>query len=179
VITILLKVARTGLVSEPAPEPRADWREHAGRIEARILSILGRALVIRHVDAGSCNGCELELHALNNPYYNLEGLGIRFAASPRHADMLLVTGPVSRNMERALRIAYEAMPEPRLVVAVGDCGRDGGIFGEGYATCGGVARILPVDVTIPGCPPPPAAVLQGILTAVSSAERQRGSQAGE
>ena len=178
-IPILLKIARVGLVSEPSPEARAEWREQAGRIEARILSILGRALVIRHVDAGSCNGCELELHALNNPYYNLEGLGIRFAASPRHADMLLVTGPVSRNMERALAIAYEAMPDPKLVVAVGDCGRDGGIFGEGYATCGGVSRVLPVDVTIPGCPPPPLAVLQGILAAVSTLERERGSQAVE
>jgi Ni,Fe-hydrogenase III small subunit len=179
VIPILLKIARTGLVSEPSPEARAEWREQAGRIEASILSILGRALVIRHVDAGSCNGCELELHALNNPYYNLEGLGMRFAASPRHADMLLVTGPVSRNMERALRIAYEAMPEPKLVVAVGDCGRDGGIFGESYATCGGVARVIPVDVVVPGCPPPPLAVLQGILTAVSALERERGSQAVE
>jgi Ni,Fe-hydrogenase III small subunit len=98
--------------------------------------------VIRQVDAGSCNGCELEIHALNNPYYNLEGLGIRFAASPRHADLLLVTGPVTRNMEQPLRIAYEAMPDPKLVVAVGDCGRDGGIFGEGYATCGGVGRVI-------------------------------------
>lgn len=178
-ITILLKIARTGLVSEPAPEARADWREHAAAIEGRILRILGRALVIRHVDAGSCNGCELELHALNNPYYNLEGLGIRFAASPRHADMLLVTGPVSRNMEQALRIAYDAMPDPKLVVAVGDCGRDGGIFGEGYATCGGVGRVIPVDVTVPGCPPPPAAVLQGILAALSTLEREARSQAGE
>jgi Ni,Fe-hydrogenase III small subunit len=178
-IPILLRIARTGLVSEPSPEARAEWRTRASTIERRILEILGRALVIRHVDAGSCNGCELELHALNNPYYNLEGLGIRFAASPRHADMLLVTGPVSRNMERALRIAYEAMPDPKLVVAVGDCGKDGGIFGTGYATCGGVANVIPVDVTVPGCPPPPLAVLQGILTAVSAMEREPGSQASE
>jgi len=178
-ITILMKIARTGLVSEPAPLPREEWRERAAQVEARILAILGRALVIRHVDAGSCNGCELELHALNNPYYNLEGLGIRFAASPRHADLLLVTGPVSRNMERALRIAYEAMPDPKLVVAVGDCGRDGGIFGEGYATVGGVSRVIPVDVTVPGCPPPPAAVLQGILAAVERLEREPASQAGQ
>ncbi|HEX5129339.1 MAG TPA: formate hydrogenlyase [Usitatibacter sp.] len=178
-IPILLRIARTGLVSEPSPEAREEWRTRSATIERRILEILGRALVIRHVDAGSCNGCELELHALSNPYYNLEGMGIRFAASPRHADMLLVTGPVSRNMERALRIAYEAMPHPKLVVAVGDCGKDGGIFGKGYATCGGVANVIPVDVTVPGCPPPPLAVLQGILTAVSAAEREPGSQAGK
>jgi len=127
-----------------------------------------RALTIREVDAGSCNGCELEIHALNNPYYNLEGLGIKFVASPRHADMLLVTGPVSRHMEQALRRTYDATPAPKLVVAVGDCGGCGGIFGESYATVGGVARVIPVDVTVPGCPPPPAAVLQGILTAVST-----------
>ncbi|HET7731155.1 MAG TPA: formate hydrogenlyase [Usitatibacter sp.] len=167
-IPILRQIARTGFLTEDAPGARDEWRTRAPAIEAEILRILGRALVIRHVDAGSCNGCELELHALNNPYYNIEGLGIRFAASPRHADMLLVTGPVSRNMERALRIAYDAVPDPKLVVAVGDCGRDGGIFGEGYATCGGVARVIPVDVTVPGCPPPPLAVLQGILTAISS-----------
>jgi Ni,Fe-hydrogenase III small subunit len=167
-IPILLKILKTGIVSEPAPAVREEWRSRAATIENEILRILGRALVIRHVDAGSCNGCELELHALNNPYYNIEGLGIRFAASPRHADMLLVTGPVSRNMEAALRIAYEAMPDPKLVVAVGDCGHDGGIFGHGYATCGGVSKVIPVDVTVPGCPPPPAAVLQGILTAISA-----------
>jgi Ni,Fe-hydrogenase III small subunit len=178
-IPILLRIARTGLVSEPSPEARLEWRTGAATIERRILGILGRALVIRHVDAGSCNGCELELHALNNPYYNLEGLGVRFAASPRHADMLLVTGPVSRNMEQALRIAYDAMPDPKLVVAVGDCGRDGGIFGTSYATCGGVGAVIPVDVTVPGCPPAPLAVLQGILTAVSSLDREPASQAVE
>ena len=167
-IPILFKILRTGQVSEPAPELREEWRQRAAEIQENILAMLGRALVIRQVDAGSCNGCELEIHALNNPYYNLEGLGIRFAASPRHADLLLVTGPVTRNMERALRIAYAAMPDPKLVVAVGDCGRDGGVFGEGYATCGGVGKVLPVDVTVPGCPPPPTAILQGILTAIST-----------
>jgi len=167
-IPILLKIAKTGFLTEDAPAAREEWRSRAATIEREILRILGRALVIRHVDAGSCNGCEIELHALNNPYYNIEGLGMRFAASPRHADLLLVTGPVSRHMERALKIAYDAMPNPKLVVAVGDCGRDGGIFGEGYATCGGVAKVIPVDVTVPGCPPPPVAVLQGILTAISS-----------
>jgi Ni,Fe-hydrogenase III small subunit len=167
-IPILLKVLRTGFVGEEAPGTREDWRTRAPQVQAEILGMLGRALVIRQVDAGSCNGCELELHALNNPYYNIEGLGIRFAASPRHADMLLVTGPVTRHMEQALRIAYEAMPDPKLVVAVGDCGCNGGIFGEGYATVGGVAKVIPVDVTVPGCPPPPLAVLQGILTAISN-----------
>ena len=167
-IPILFKILRTGRVSEPAPELREEWRQRSAEIQDTILAMLGRALVIRQVDAGSCNGCELEIHALNNPYYNLEGLGIRFAASPRHADMLLVTGPVTRNMEQALRIAYAAMPDPKLVVAVGDCGRDGGVFGEGYATCGGVGKVLPVDVTVPGCPPPPTAILQGILTAIST-----------
>ena len=170
-IPILLKVLRTGIVTEPAPSPEPQWASRAAGIQDEVLRLLGRALVIRQVDAGSCNGCELEIHALNNPYYNIEGLGIRFAASPRHADMLLVTGPVSKNMEQALRIAYEAMPDPKLVVAVGDCGRDGGIFGEGYATCGGVAQVIPVDVTVPGCPPPPLAILQGILTAISTRER--------
>ena len=169
-IPILLKILKTGTVSEPAPSAREEWRTRAVEIQEQILRMLGRALVIRQVDAGSCNGCELEIHALNNPYYNLEGLGIRFAASPRHADMLLVTGPVTRNMEQALRIAYEAMPHPKLVVAVGDCGHDGGIFAENYATCGGVSKVIPVDVTVPGCPPPPTALLQGILTAIRSRE---------
>jgi len=166
-IPIIRQVLRTGIVSEPTPEAREEWRVRSSQIQEDILRLLGRALVIRQVDAGSCNGCELEIHALNNPYYNIEGLGIRFAASPRHADMLLVTGPVSRNMERALRIAYEAMPDPKLVVAVGDCGRDGGLFGESYATCGGVAKVIPVDVAVPGCPPPPLDILAGILTAIS------------
>jgi len=166
-IPIIRQVLRTGIVSEPTPEAREEWRVRSSQIQGDILRLLGRALVIRQVDAGSCNGCELEIHALNNPYYNIEGLGIRFAASPRHADMLLVTGPVSRNMERALRIAYEAMPDPKLVVAVGDCGRDGGLFGESYATCGGVDKVIPVDVAVPGCPPPPLDILAGILTAIS------------
>ena len=170
-IPILLKIANTGLVSEPAPEAREEWRARAAAIQADILRVLGRALVIRQVDAGSCNGCELEIHALNNPYYNLEGLGIKFVASPRHADMLLVTGPVTRNMELALKRTYDATPDPKLVVAVGDCGRDGGIFGRTYATCGGVASVLPVDLTIPGCPPPPIEILRGILTAVQRTAR--------
>jgi Ni,Fe-hydrogenase III small subunit len=168
VIPLIFKVLKTPIVSQDAPETREDWRVRAATIEDRILRMLGRALVIRHVDAGSCNGCELEIHALNNPYYNIESLGIRFAASPRHADLLLVTGPVAKAMEGALRLAYEAMPDPKLVVAIGDCGCGGGIWGESYATCGRVSNVIPVDVAVPGCPPPPTAILQGILTAIAT-----------
>ena len=163
---LLRQIARVGIRTEAPPKPDESLRQRSDRLSDEVLRLLGRALAIRHVDAGSCNGCELEIHAVNNPYYNLEGLGIRFVASPRHADMLLVTGPVSRNMESALRQTYDAVPEPKLVVAVGDCGCTGGIFGEGYASCGHVANVIPVDVAVPGCPPPPAAIMQGILTAV-------------
>ena len=134
-------------------------------LKARIDKVLGRSLHIREVDAGSCNGCELEIAGLNSPVYDIERFGIHFVASPRHADMLLVTGPVSRNMELALRKTYAATPEPRLVVAVGACGCSGGIFGQNYATLGGVDKVIPVDVYIPGCPPNPHALLHGILTA--------------
>jgi len=168
---LLKQVVRTGLRTEESPACDNAQREGTERIHGEILAILGRALTIREVDAGSCNGCELEIHALNNPYYNIEGLGIRFVASPRHADMLLVTGPVSRHMETALRRTYEATPEPRLVVAVGDCGCTGGIFGESYASCGRVANVVPVDVAVPGCPPPPIDILRGILTAVRRCRR--------
>jgi Ni,Fe-hydrogenase III small subunit len=167
-IRILRQIVKTGIVSESPPEALDALRARGPGIQAEVLRLLGRALAIRQVDAGSCNGCELEIHALNNPYYNLEGLGIRFVASPRHADMLLVTGPVAKNMEHALRIAYEATPDPKLVVAVGDCGCTGGIFGESYASCGGVSNVIPVDVAVPGCPPPPLAILEGILTAVTA-----------
>jgi Ni,Fe-hydrogenase III small subunit len=171
---ILRQIARTGIRTEPAPDRSEPPRAEVERIHRELLDILGQALTIRQVDPGSCNGCELEIHALGNPYYNLEGLGIKFVASPRHADLLLVTGPVSRNMEMALKRTYDATPEPKLVVAVGDCGRDGGIFGESYATCGGVAKVIPVDVSVPGCPPPPLEILRGILTAV-----RRGRKASE
>jgi Ni,Fe-hydrogenase III small subunit len=137
------------------------------RLQEEVLRCFNGALTIRHVDAGSCNGCELEIHAVNNAYYNLEGLGIRFVASPRHADMLLVTGPVSRHMEEALRRTYDATPEPKLVIALGDCGCTGGIFGESYASCGRVSNVIPVDVVVPGCPPTPLAIMQGILTAIA------------
>ena len=167
---ILFQIARTGIISEPASAADESLRRIRGRLNDEVLRRLGRALAIRHVDAGSCNGCELEIHATNNPYYNLEGLGIKFVASPRHADMLLVTGPVSRNMEEALRRTFAAMPEPKLVVAIGDCGCDGGVFGENYASCGRVANVISVDVAVPGCPPEPKAIIQGILTAVSAAK---------
>ena len=165
---ILLQIARTGIVSEPPPAAAEALRQIAGRLNNEVLRLLGRALAIRHVDPGSCNGCELEIHALSNPYYNLEGLGIKFVASPRHADLLLVTGPVARNMEEALRRTWDATPEPKLVVAIGDCGCDGGIFGANYASCGRVSNVIPVDVAVPGCPPSPTAIMQGILTAISA-----------
>jgi len=174
---ILRQIARTGGVTEPLPESAsaatADDGTVVHRIQREILDILGQALTIRQVDAGSCNGCELEIHAVNNPVYNLEGLGIKFVASPRHADLLLVTGPVSRHMEEALRRTYAATPEPRLVVAVGDCGCDGGVFGESYASCGRVANVIPVDAVIPGCPPPPLDILRGILGAVRHRRLER------
>lgn len=183
---MLRQIARIGIITEPAPSVEstgascvppsatgtvagaaggtADTEVHA--IHRDILAVLGRALAIRAVDAGSCNGCELEMHALNNPYYNIEGLGIKFVASPRHADLLLVTGPVSAHMEQALRRTYEAVPAPKRVVAIGECGCNGGVFGESYASRGRVANVLPVDVEVPGCPPPPVEILRGILRAL-------------
>ena len=162
----LRQIARTGIVSEPPPSSD-DTLRIAEALQSRILQVLGRALCIRAVDAGSCNGCELEIHALNNPLYNIEQLSIRFVASPRHADLLLITGPVAKNMELAVRRAYDAAPDPKLVVAVGDCGCTGGIFGESYASCGRVSNVVPVDVAVPGCPPSPRQILAGILTAIS------------
>ncbi len=161
---LIRQIAKVGIGTESPPV--AQDILDAGLIHDEIRRILGRALTIREVDAGSCNGCELELNALGNLYYNLEGLGIKFVASPRHADMLLVTGPVSRNMSQALAITDEAMPDPKIVVAVGDCAINGGIFGESYASMGGVAKVLKVDLAIPGCPPEPIVILEGILTAV-------------
>ncbi len=163
---VLHQIARTGIRSEPAPDIGEPAQMQSARIQKELLDILGRSLAIREVDAGSCNGCELEINALGNPYYNLEGLGIRFVASPRHADLLLVTGPVSRNMAMALKRTFDATPEPKLVVAVGDCACDGGVFGESYASCGRVSSVIPVDVEVSGCPPEPLEILRGILTAV-------------
>ena len=164
---LLKQIAVTGIRTEAPPEPDQALLTTARRLESDVLKRFHGALAIRQVDAGSCNGCELEINALGNPYYNLEGIGIRFVASPRHADMLLVTGPVSRHMEVALRRTYDATPEPKLVVAIGDCGCTGGIFGESYASLGRVSNVIPVDVAVPGCPPTPLAIMQGILTAIS------------
>jgi len=165
----LRQIRCVGIATEPPPNSDETLRV-TDRLQSEILAIMGRALCIRQVDAGSCNGCELEINALQNPVYNLEGLGIKFVASPRHADLLLVTGPVARNMEVALRRTYDATPDPKLVVAVGDCGCTGGIFGENYASLGRVANVIPVNVAVPGCPPSPRQLLSGILTAITQSK---------
>ncbi len=165
-------IGETGLLSEPPPAGEEGLRVRRA-LDERIAAVLGRALCIRHVDAGSCNGCELEIQALGNPLYNLEGCNIRLVASPRHADLLLVTGPVAVNMEAPLRRVYAATPDPKWVVAVGDCGCTGGIFGESGATRGRVANVIPVDVAVPGCPPSPTRILQAVLTAISGAAQSR------
>jgi Ni,Fe-hydrogenase III small subunit len=166
---IVNQILRTGIVTEPLPAEVEEEIKFVGtKLEDAIRRRFSRSLTIRHVDAGSCNGCELEIHAINNPIYNCERFGIHFTASPRFADLLLVTGPVSRNMEVALRRTYGATPSPKLVVAVGDCGCNGGIFGETYASLGGIDKVIPVDVYISGCPPTPVALLNGILRAVGN-----------
>ena len=173
---MLRQIVRVGILTEPAPKaptrgpaaPHDSESESAHAIGEEILALFGRALAIRAVDAGSCNGCELEMQALTNPYYNIEGLGIKFVASPRHADLLLVTGPVAVHMEAALRRTYEAVPGPKRVVAIGECACTGGVFGESYASRGRVANVIPVDVEVDGCPPPPLEILRGILRALRS-----------
>ena len=172
-INTLSRMIRTGILTEPRP-PVVPSPPTIESLQHDLWKILGRALCIRHVDAGSCNACELEIHALNNPYYNLEGIGIKFVASPRHADLLLVTGPVSVNMEEALRRTYDAIPNPKLVVAIGDCATCGGvsaggeIIGTTYATRGPISGIIPVNHTIAGCPPNPTAIMAGILQAIAA-----------
>jgi Ni,Fe-hydrogenase III small subunit len=174
-IRILRQIFRTGIVTEPLPaEIEEEITQVGARLEESVRRRFRRSLTIRQVDAGSCNGCELEIHAINNSIYNCERFGIHFTASPRFADMLLVTGPVARNMEIALRRTYNATPPPKLVVAVGDCGCDGGMFGESYASLGGIDRVIPVDVRIPGCPPTPIALLEGILAAVDGYPKPSG-----
>ncbi len=153
-------------VDRQSVNSKTDVESLGEKARERIHKLLGRSLAIREVDAGSCNGCELEIVALNNPIHDIERFGIQFVASPRHADMLLVTGPVTRNMELALLKTHRAMAEPKVVVAVGACGISGGIFGVNYASLGGIDKVLPVDVYIPGCPPRPQALLHGILLGV-------------
>jgi Ni,Fe-hydrogenase III small subunit len=148
--------------SPPAPEEAA-LNELAQSLDRAARRRLGRSLSIREVDAGSCNGCELEIHALNNAFYDLERFGLRFVASPRHADVLMVTGPVTKNMREALQRTYAATPDPKWVVAVGDCAFDGGLFAGSYAVVGGVSSVVPVDLYIRGCPPSPTALLKGLL----------------
>jgi Ni,Fe-hydrogenase III small subunit len=162
--TLLFKNLLASPVTEPAPAADdAALAQLAARLEGGARRLLGRSLAIRQVDAGSCNGCELEIHALNNPYYDLERFGLRFVASPRHADVLLVTGPVTRNMREALERTYQATPAPKWVVAAGDCAADGGLFRASYACVGGVSAVVPVDLHIAGCPPSPLRLLQGLL----------------
>ena len=160
---IFRKILRTGVITEPLPSPEPEVERLGAQISVLIRRRYRGSLAIRMVDAGSCNGCELEIHALNNPYYDLERFGIHFVASPRHADMLLVTGPVTRNMETALKMTLDAVAEPRLVVAVGDCATCGGEFGVSYASLGAVSNAIPVDAVIGGCPPTPLTLLQGLL----------------
>lgn len=155
------KILKTGILTEDLSDSTVEALGQS--LKAIVDSRFRGSLAIRQVDAGSCNGCELEIHALNNVYYDVERFGIHFVASPRHADVLLVTGPVSRHMEAALRRTYEATPSPKWVVAVGDCGACGGEFGVSYASCGAVGNVIPVDLVIPGCPPTPLALLQGLL----------------
>ena len=158
-------------LTEQAPRPDdAALVELATMVGRTARRRLGRSLSIREVDAGSCNGCELEIHALSNAYYDVERFGIRFVASPRHADVLLVTGPVTKNMREALERTYRATPDPKWVVAAGDCARDGGCFAGSYAVVGGVSTVVPVDLHIPGCPPSPTAILRGLVTLLDAVD---------
>ena len=171
------KIRRTGIVTEPLSVDGADDVAVAREIDARARSLFGRALAIREVDAGSCNGCEVEIAGLSGPVYDMERFGLHFVASPRHADMLLVTGPVTRNMAGPLRLTYDATPDPKLVVAVGDCARTCGVFAGSYAVVGPVDSIIPVDVTVGGCPPEPTQILHGILAAIGRFARDGARRA--
>ena len=174
--TLIESITRLPLTEKP-PAPGADaLAELAARVDCAARRRLGRSLAIREVDAGSCNGCELEIHALNNAFYDLERFGLRFVASPRHADVLLVTGPVTRNMREALERTYRATPDPKWVVAVGDCAVDGGVFAGSYAVSGGVADVVPVDLHIRGCPPSPTELLEGLQALVDAASGKAGAR---
>lgn len=169
---LLLDGLTKGPLTEPGPAPGdAATAELAAALQRAMRRRLGRSLSIRQVDAGSCNACELEIHALNNAFYDVERFGIRFVASPRHADVLLVTGPVTRNMAEALTRTYDATPAPKWVVAAGACALDGGIFAGSYAVAGGVSAVIPVDLHIPGCPPSPTQLLQGLLALLEAVDR--------
>jgi len=164
-----------GALTEPAPAPdAAALAELAQSLDRTARARLGRSLSIRHVDAGSCNGCELELHALSNAFYDLERFGLRFVASPRHADVLTVTGPVTQNMREALRRTYEATPDPKWVIALGTCAVDGGIFAASPAVVGGASDVIPVDLHIRGCPPSPHDILKGLLALLEPASQKPG-----
>jgi len=166
-LRLLAKIQRTGILTEDLPRNDEPALQQVGeRLKTAVGEMFAGSLSIRAVDAGSCNGCELEIHALNNPYYGIERFGVHFVASPRHADMLLVTGPVSRNMEAALRRTWEATPDPKLVIAMGECGTNGGEFGVSYASCGAVSNVIPVDAVVRGCPPAPLDLMRGILEAI-------------
>ena len=170
--TLILSLLRPSL-TEKAPRPGDDaLAELAARVDRAARRRLGRSLSIREVDAGSCNGCELEIHALSNAFYDLERFGLRFVASPRHADVLMVTGPVTRNMREALERTWRATPDPKWVVAVGDCAFDGGLFAGSYAVAGGVSEVVPVDLHIRGCPPRPAQLLEGLLALLENVSAQ-------
>ncbi len=169
------KIVRTGLVAEALRDEGPETLVLGRAIEARVARLFGRALAIREVDTGSCNGCEVEIAGLTGPVYDMERFGLHFVASPRHADLLLVTGPVTRNMEVPLRKTYEATPDPKLVVAVGDCARTCGVFAGSYAVRGPVDRIVPVDAWIDGCPPEPWDILGGILAALDRVPAHRAS----
>jgi Ni,Fe-hydrogenase III small subunit len=167
-LRILKQSLRIGVVTEAAPAD-AEVETLGATVRRTLDARFGRSLAIRQVDAGSCNGCELEIRALTNPYYDVERFGVHFVASPRHADVLLVTGPVSRHMAAALRRTWRATPTPKWVIAAGSCACDGGEFGASYASCGAVANVIPVDLHIPGCPPSPLTLLRGLLALLASA----------
>ncbi|MGE0751410.1 MAG: NADH-quinone oxidoreductase subunit B family protein [Variibacter sp.] len=170
----LLESLTQGPLTEPSPMPaETALAELAQSVNRVARARLGHSLSIRHVDAGSCNGCELEMHALSNAFYDLERLGLRFVASPRHADVLTVSGPVTKNMREALQRTYAAIPEPKWVMAIGDCGRDGGCFAGSYAVVGGVSHVLPVDLHVAGCPPRPLDILKGLLALLQSQSRPK------
>ena len=171
----LIESLTHGPLTEPAPKPdETALAELAQNVNRAAHTKLGRSLSIRHVDAGSCNGCELEIHALSSAFYDLERFGLRFVASPRHADVLTVTGPVTKNMREALERTYAATPEPKWVVAIGECALNGGCFAESYAIVGGVSQVIRVDLHIPGCPPSPLDILNGLLALLQSANLKSG-----